>query len=160
MITAASPAADLETLIVGLLLRAEIEEAEGAERDAVESVNRALDLAENPALSWPFGMLTKNLAALVRRHPQLVGRWPAPLEWDGDRLGMRGAVSIVAPDDLTERELTVLRWLTTSMTTAEIADELCVSVNTMKTHIGSLYRKLGAGRRREAVAVAREHRLI
>ena len=68
--------------------------------------------------------------------------------------------STVVADDLTERELTVLRWMTTSMSVAEIADELCVSVNTVKTHISSLYRKLGAGRRRDAVMAARELRLI
>jgi LuxR family maltose regulon positive regulatory protein len=63
-------------------------------------------------------------------------------------------------DPLTQRELTILRLLTTSMSTGEIASELCLSVNTVKTHLAAIYRKLLAGRRREAVQRARELELI
>jgi LuxR family maltose regulon positive regulatory protein len=64
------------------------------------------------------------------------------------------------PDPLTQRELTVLRLLATTMSTVEIADELCLSVNTVKTHLAAIYRKLPATRRREAVSRARELELI
>ena len=64
------------------------------------------------------------------------------------------------PEPLTQRELTILRFLATSMSTSEIADELCLSVNTVKTHLAAIYRKLPAGRRREAVVRARELELI
>ena len=64
------------------------------------------------------------------------------------------------PDPLTQRELTVLRLLATTMSTVEIADELCLSVNTVKTHLAAIYRKLPASRRREAVLRARELELI
>jgi LuxR family maltose regulon positive regulatory protein len=64
------------------------------------------------------------------------------------------------PEPLTDRELAVLRFLATSMSTAEIADELCVSVNTIKTHLAAIYRKLAARRRREAVLRAREFELL
>jgi len=64
------------------------------------------------------------------------------------------------PEPLTQRELTILRFLATSMSTAEIADELCLSVNTVKTHLAAIYRKLPASRRREAVVRARELELI
>ncbi len=64
------------------------------------------------------------------------------------------------PDPLTQRELTILRFLATSMSTMEIADELCLSVNTVKTHLAAIYRKLPASRRRDAVLRARELELI
>ena len=44
------------------------------------------------------------------------------------------------------------------MSTSEIADELCLSVNTVKTHLAAIYRKLPASRRREAVLRARAAR--
>jgi LuxR family transcriptional regulator, maltose regulon positive regulatory protein len=49
----------------------------------------------------------------------------------------------------------VLRLLTTDLTTAEIADQLFLSTNTVKTHLSSIYRKLGARNRVDAVARAR-----
>ncbi|WP_205863016.1 LuxR C-terminal-related transcriptional regulator [Planosporangium thailandense] len=64
------------------------------------------------------------------------------------------------PEPLTERELTVLRYLQSMLSAAEIASMLCVSVNTVKTHMKSIYRKLGAGRRREVIQRARELNLL
>jgi len=60
------------------------------------------------------------------------------------------------PDELSTRELEVLRYLATMLTAGEIAAELYVSVNTIKAHTRSIYRKLGASRRREAVVRAYE----
>jgi DNA-binding CsgD family transcriptional regulator len=57
-------------------------------------------------------------------------------------------------------ELTILQFLATSMSTSEIADELCLSVNTVKTHVAAIYRKLPATRRRETVLRARQLELI
>ena len=61
---------------------------------------------------------------------------------------------------LTERELTVLRYLPTMMSNSEIAAEMYFSVNTVKTHLKSIYRKLEVTRRREAVERARVLSLI
>jgi LuxR family maltose regulon positive regulatory protein len=46
------------------------------------------------------------------------------------------------------------------MSNADIAAELFVSVNTVKTHVKSIYRKLGATRRQDAVRCARQLRLL
>src|SRR5205823_13758776 len=63
-------------------------------------------------------------------------------------------------DPLTEREETVLRFLPTLLSNAEIASELFVSINTVKAHVKSIYRKLGTSRRKDAVLRARELRLL
>ncbi|WP_217912687.1 LuxR C-terminal-related transcriptional regulator [Miltoncostaea marina] len=65
-----------------------------------------------------------------------------------------------AAGPLTERELAVLRHLTGSASLREIAAELYVSHNTVKTQIRSIYRKLGAATRDEAVARARERGIL
>ncbi|MGH3206050.1 MAG: helix-turn-helix transcriptional regulator [Streptosporangiaceae bacterium] len=58
-------------------------------------------------------------------------------------------------EPLSESEIRVLRYLPTNLTGPEIAGELYVSSNTVKTHVRSLYAKLGTHRRAEAVARAR-----
>ena len=59
------------------------------------------------------------------------------------------------PEPLSESETRVLRYLPTNLSKREIADELCVSVHTVKTHIHHLYTKLDVHSRREAVTHAR-----
>ncbi len=68
----------------------------------------------------------------------------------------------VAPlrEDLTDRELEVLRLLPSLRSQREIADELFVSHNTVKTHLRGIYRKLGASSRTTAVSRARELGLL
>jgi LuxR family maltose regulon positive regulatory protein len=61
---------------------------------------------------------------------------------------------------LTERELAVLRQLPTMKSNREIAAEMYFSVNTVKTHLKSVYRKLGVNRRRAAVEEARARSLL
>ena len=61
---------------------------------------------------------------------------------------------------LTEREHVVLRYLASTMSNAEIAAELYLSVNTVKTHQRMVYRKLGADGRRDAVRRAKQLRLL
>ena len=63
-------------------------------------------------------------------------------------------------EDLSERELAVLRLLATDLTQREIGQELYVSVNTVKTHVKSIFRKLGVASRPDAVSRARELRLL
>jgi LuxR family maltose regulon positive regulatory protein len=54
----------------------------------------------------------------------------------------------------------VLRYLPTTMSNQEIAAQMCVSVNTVKTHLKAIYRKLDVDDRRTAVARARTLRLL
>jgi DNA-binding NarL/FixJ family response regulator len=63
-------------------------------------------------------------------------------------------------DPLSERELEVLTLLASGRTNSEIARELCVSVGTVKSHTGNIYRKLDARNRAEALSRARELRVL
>lgn len=74
----------------------------------------------------------------------------------------RPPVSLVRPliEALTEREETVLRYLASNLTMPQIGRELFVSVNTVKTHQRSIYRKLDVNGRREALWRARQLGLL
>ena len=63
-------------------------------------------------------------------------------------------------DPLSERELEVLTLLASGRTNSEVARDLFVSVGTVKSHTGNIYRKLGAKNRTEAIARARELALL
>lgn len=71
----------------------------------------------------------------------------------------RGADGGTPLTELSAREREVLRWLTEGLSNKEIARMLCLSENTVKTHLANLYAKLGVGRRTEALKAARERGL-
>ncbi|MEV0759043.1 LuxR C-terminal-related transcriptional regulator [Nocardia sp. NPDC050435] len=64
------------------------------------------------------------------------------------------------PSSLTGTELKVLRRLPSGRTSQEIADDLGISINTVKTHLRGIYSKLGTGSRTEALTVARRGGLL
>jgi LuxR family maltose regulon positive regulatory protein len=88
----------------------------------------------------------------------------ARLEHTEKLLRLRGTRDRAAPSEeyweLSARELAVLRLLPTRLSQREIASELFVSFNTVKTHTRSIFTKLGVNSRAEAVARARELGLI
>jgi LuxR family maltose regulon positive regulatory protein len=61
---------------------------------------------------------------------------------------------------LSDRELAVLRLLPSGLSARQIGDELFVSLNTVKSHMKAIYRKLGATSREDAVQRGRDLRLI
>jgi LuxR family maltose regulon positive regulatory protein len=73
--------------------------------------------------------------------------------------GSNGA-SLRLEDPLSERELEVLGLLASGKTNSEVAGDLFVSVGTVKSHTGNIYRKLGARNRTEALSRARGLGLI
>jgi DNA-binding CsgD family transcriptional regulator len=87
------------------------------------------------------------------RH-ELPGKVTAPLEAESD-----GAPQQL-DDPLSERELEVLTLLASGRTNSEIARDLFVSLGTVKSHTGNIYRKLDAKNRAEALTRARELNLI
>jgi len=70
----------------------------------------------------------------------------------------RAASALIDP--LSEREVTVLRYLCSHLTNQEIAAALYISLNTLKSHVRTVYRKLGATSRAEAVDAGRQHGLV
>jgi LuxR family transcriptional regulator, maltose regulon positive regulatory protein len=157
------------TLVEALLCDAQIAQLNGDPSRALEVVIRALDVA-NGEIVLPFVHVRDTFGPLMARHPDVAAQWPVPpprqpadeTTQSGVPLTPQGApaTSRELPDPLTQRELTILRFLATSMSTAEIADELCLSVNTVKTHLAAIYRKLPASKRRDAVLRARQLELI
>ncbi len=103
--------------------------------------------------------LRDNLVTLLRHSPS--DEYADTLVAVADRMAAHGAVSPPSGDsELSAREQGVLRYLQTRLTTREIAGELFISMNTLKSHLKSVYRKLDASSRSDAVARARAAGLL
>ena len=160
-----SATTDLATRIEVLVLAAVARHAQLNHEGAAASLERALELAGSDSFPVVFlqagSPLRDLLARQVRhgtRHRGLVEELRVML----DRRAAAPPESRTAPllEPLSKRELTVLAYLETMLSTEEIAAELFLSTNTVKTHTKSIYRKLGVTRRRHAVVEARAQRLI
>jgi LuxR family maltose regulon positive regulatory protein len=133
------------------------------ERNAAEtSLERALELAEPDGILLPF--LVAPVRGLLERHPRHRTAHATLLATVLDLLGgsprsLNGRPP-PALEELSEAELRVLRYLAGNLKAPEIASELCVSPNTVRTHLRHIYAKLGAHSRSEAVTRARELRLL
>jgi LuxR family transcriptional regulator, maltose regulon positive regulatory protein len=143
-----------------LLLEAIADDAPGDLDAPAPAVDRDLGLAEPDRVLFP-ALIRVALGLLERR----AGPGPTEAGLVSDLAGLLGEVTRSAPasagppsgpgEPLTHSEVRVLRYLPTHMGTPEIAAELYLSANTVKTHLRHLYRKLGAHTRREAVQRAR-----
>lgn len=134
---------------------------QGREGRSTELLVRALQIA-TPDVTLPLVARSEVLGPLVARHPAVAGEWPAclPVPEPAISATTSAARDGWIPEPLTVRERSVLRLLATSMSTIEIAEEMCVSVNTVKTHVAAIYRKLATSKRREAIFKARELELL
>ena len=154
-------------LVEAMLHDAKIAQLSGDPGRAIEVLVRALEVARGDII-LPFVQVADTFAELLARHPNVAAQWPVahppkpaePAEAAGQVAELPAAAGQELPEPLTQRELTILSLLSTSMSNSEIADELCLSVNTVKTHLAAIYRKLPASRRREAVSRARQLELI
>ena len=135
----------------------------GDRNAAATAAEAALAAAEPDRLIFPFAM--NNAAELLDTLPRHQTAHGALLADVADLL--RGAPAprldrehLPQPEELSTSELRVLRYLPTNMTRPEIARALYVSVNTVNTHVRSIYSKLGANDRSSAVRQARALRLL
>jgi LuxR family maltose regulon positive regulatory protein len=129
--------------------------------DAATSLERSLDLAEPAGLSRLLVEHGNRVRPLLHRHARHGTAHPAIVSAALETIEQRGsdgsrAVAVLLAEPLSEREQAILRYLPTMMSNHEIAGELFVSVNTVKTHLKAIYRKLDASGRREAVQRGRE----
>ncbi|MFI7607864.1 LuxR C-terminal-related transcriptional regulator [Micromonospora sp. NPDC049366] len=137
----------------------------GDERRAGRLLEQVLDLAGPEGLRRVFTHAEPAVRDLLAAHLDSgTAHWPtvSDLVRGADEPAERGPAEAppALSEPLTERELTILRYLQSILSNVEIASELSLSVNTVKTHVRNIYRKLDATRRREAVRRARELRLI
>ena len=88
------------------------------------------------------------------------GMFPELLERQERKLRVRRAREGQLNGELTERELDVLRLLGGELTTRQMAESLYVAPSTVRTQVKSIYRKLGASSREQAVEEARHRGLI
>ena len=135
----------------------------GDQRAANQAAERALGLAEADRLVLPFAMTgSRKLLETLPRHET------AHAALLSDILDIIRGASVAVKDqpvqapveELSPGELRVLRYLPTNLSRVEIAAELSVSVNTVSTHIRSIYAKLQVSDRSSAVQRARELRLL
>ncbi|WP_091275216.1 LuxR family transcriptional regulator [Micromonospora haikouensis] len=137
----------------------------GDARRAGRTLERVLELAAAEGFRRPFTRAEPGVRDLLAAHLDSgTAHWPTVSDLvrvaqePPARPGTEPGRELDEP--LTERELTILRYLQSILSNVEIAAELSLSVNTVKTHVRNIYRKLDATRRREAVRRARELHLI
>jgi LuxR family maltose regulon positive regulatory protein len=150
----------IERAVLAAVAYAELREREPS-REALEE---ALLLAAPHAYRRPFLEGGPSVGELLRQH---VRRGTAQRAFVTDLLssfdGVAREVEVTRPqllEPLSERERALLAYLPTMMSNTEIASELFVSVNTVKTHLRNVYRKLGVSRRRDAIDRARRLELL
>jgi LuxR family transcriptional regulator, maltose regulon positive regulatory protein len=155
--------ADVVATVQAQILGALIADARGHGIRSADMLADAIALAAREGIRQPFVcMASGRLDALLARHRTLTTE-NADFVADVGRLmraGRRDARPALHTGELSERETEVLHYLPTMLTAGDIAGELNVSVNTIKAHMRSIYRKLDAARRREAVARARDQGLL
>jgi LuxR family maltose regulon positive regulatory protein len=145
------------------VLRALAHRATGNETQALAALDEALALAEPEGIRRPLLEAGPVLRDLLARHLRRSAshRWfAAELLRRLEGSGGNGVLPAELLEPLSPREGEVLRYLPTMMSNADIAAELFVSVNTVKTHVKSIYRKLDATRRPDAVRRARQLHLL
>jgi LuxR family maltose regulon positive regulatory protein len=141
-----------------LVLQALARQARGDVPAALASLRHALTLAEPEGYVRIFADEGPPMASLLRAAAKqgiarnYVRRLLAAVNRTGD--GTPVSQGLIEP--LSERELDVLRLLGTDLGGPEIARELVVSLNTVRTHTKNIYAKLGVNNRRAAVRRARE----
>ena len=114
-------------------------------------------------LAGAYGFLLKDTSPdeLVQTiHSVYADRLTLPQELAHILLGSKMASDEFQSDDLTQRELDVLRCIAQGMSNKQAAQHLSIETTTVRSHVSSLMRKLGTENRTQLALYAREHHLI
>jgi LuxR family maltose regulon positive regulatory protein len=158
-----SSAADVGSAAEAWLVTALVEDSLRQNSRSADAFARAVALAEPQNIRRPFvGIGHARILSLLERYQWLAAE---KSEFVAALLAGSGPGHAPLPvepaiEELTERELDVLRYLPTMLRNSDIAAQMYVSVNTVKAHLRSLYRKLDVTQRRQAVDRARELGLL
>ncbi len=145
------------THIDAWLLEAELAHRMENDHRAHEALTRAIAIAAPHRALRPFHEAGQTIRTLLADG---TGRFGQLEPFAAEVLATLPAAIPDFPGRLTKREQALLVELPSMRTTEEIAGSLFVSVNTVKTHLRGIYRKLGVNRRRDAIAVARQRGLL
>jgi LuxR family maltose regulon positive regulatory protein len=154
---------DIVSAVEAWIVTALVADAQRQGNRSADALAAAVALAEKQCVRRPFLTITeRNLTQLVDRQRLLVKNNAG---FVADILAemnpqQKSPESPPLVEELSAREVEVLRYLPTVLNASEIAGELHVSINTVKAHLRSIYRKLGASRRREAVVRASALRIL
>ena len=146
------------SIVDGWLMEAELAHLAGEQARAHRALKKALAESRRLGVRYPLVFATPALVELLVRERGKLGELDAVA---AGVLASRRALRVpVIAVPLTRRERSVLRLLPTLRSFEEIAQDLTVSPNTVKTHVRSIYRKLGVSKRRDAVTAALERGLL
>ncbi len=157
------------TCLEGWLVDARLSYMAGDGARGRRSLEHALRLGRPEQQRLPFVLERTWIQPALRRDPDLAQAYHELLEPDlaspagGGVPAQRTVTGQSTPlivEPLTDREHEALQHLSEMLSTAEIAAEMYISVNTVKSHLRSIYRKLSAAHRNEAVRRARQLELI
>jgi LuxR family maltose regulon positive regulatory protein len=153
--------ADMPILLPYTVVEAHLVAAEAAlQADDPESGRAALEAAfvraEAIGVARPFALVGPCTHELLNSRLGLDGKGAFAAQVAAARAAVASDVAV----PLSEREMAVLALLPSLLSAREIATEFTVSVNTVKSHIRSIYAKLGVSTRREAVLLAQDRGLV
>ena len=163
VVNGTAPAIGYVTLVEASLLAALAHRELGDQRAATAATESALALSEADRLVLPFALTgSLELLEVMPRHETAHAALLADIidVLRGSSIPALDEPSPAEAEQLSPSELRVLRYLPTNLSRPEIASALSVSVNTVNTHIRSIYAKLQAQDRSSAVQRARDMRLL
>lgn len=124
----------------------------------LDEVKKAVDIGSKHGYFYHFltqrSDVIQQYISLASEHPTLFNEKLARAA--GEKLSVMFSASNQEGNALTRREADILRHLATGLPISQIAKNLSISKNTIKTHLRHLYRKLGAADRGEAVSKGRK----
>jgi LuxR family maltose regulon positive regulatory protein len=132
-------------------VRAQALMSTGERSQAHLSLERALGTAATFGLLEPFHLVGSAMVPLLKEHLRTGTEHEVLVGVVLERLSASSPPVNDWGETFTRRERTILRYLATDMSIAEIAEAEFISVNTVKTHVTHLFRKLGVTKRRAAV---------